>query len=117
MVKARKAAEAAWPNAAPPCMLPHHFKVVKRSRDTCASHVLAAEVAKCCRLSPHPTSANGLAEGESGVLADDDGGWMEPKLLLAPVNLYFVVTVLCLQVPKPSMKAVQMHWMMQRTNY
>ena len=34
--------------------------------------VLAAEDAKCCRLSPEPTAASDLAEGEPGVLADDD---------------------------------------------
>lgn len=48
-------------------------RVVKQSRDTCASNVLAAEDAKCCRLSPHPTAANDLAEWESVVLANDDG--------------------------------------------
>ena len=99
MVEARRAAESALANAAPPCILPHHFKVVKRTRDASASNMLAAEDAKCCRLSPHPTAANDLAEGESGVLAHDHGEWVEPKLLLAPVNLYFVVTVLCLQSP------------------
>ena len=92
-------------------------RVVKQSRDTCASNVLAAEDAKCCRLSPHPTAANDLAEWESVVLANDDGECMEPKLLLAPVNLYFVVIVLCLQVPKPSMTAVQTHWIIQCTSY
>ncbi|KAL0029019.1 hypothetical protein WJX77_012550 [Trebouxia sp. C0004] len=73
MVEARQAAESAWANAAPPCILPHHFKVVKRTRDASASNMLAAEDAKCCRLSPHPTAANDLAEGESGVSAHDHG--------------------------------------------
>ncbi|DBA77582.1 TPA: hypothetical protein ACH3X1_009386 [Trebouxia sp. C0004] len=117
MVEARQAAESAWANAAPPCILPHHFKVVKRTRDASASNMLAAEDAKCCRLSPHPTAANDLAEGESGVSAHDHGEWVEPKLLLAPVNLYFVVTVLCLQVSKHSVTAVQTHWIMLRTSY
>lgn len=104
-------------------MLHHHAsyhiieRVVKQSRDICASNVLAAEDAKCCRLSPHPTAANDLAEGKSVVLANDDGECMEPKLLLAPVNLLFVVTGLCLQVPTPSMTAVQTHWIIQCASY
>ena len=79
--------------------------------------MLAAEDAKCCRLSPHPTAANDRAEADSGVLASDDGEWVVSKLLLAPANLYFVVTVLCLQVPKPPTTAVQTHWTMQCTSY
>lgn len=56
--------------------------MVKRNRDASASNTLAAEDAKCCRLSPHPTAANDLAEGEPGVLANDHGEWVQPKLLL-----------------------------------
>lgn len=84
MVEARKTAGSVWTDAAPPRVLPQYFRVVKRSRD---SNMLAAEDAKCYRLSPHPTAASDLAEGKSAVLADDDGEWVDPKVLLTPVGL------------------------------
>lgn len=40
-----------------------------------------------------------LAEGESGVLADDGGGWVDPKLLRAPVCLVFLPLCLACRYP------------------
>ena len=57
---------------------------VKQSRDF---NMPAAEDTNCCRLAPHPNAASDLAEGQSGVLIDNNGEWVDPTLLLTPVCL------------------------------
>lgn len=46
-------------------------KVVSRSRDLCDPNVLVEEGVRCYRLSTEMSYASDLAEGESGVLADN----------------------------------------------
>ena len=48
-------------------------KVVMRSRDSCDSNLLVDGGAMCYRLSTEMSYANDLAEGASGVLADNQG--------------------------------------------